>query len=362
MRRVKTRFKALQKWSNMAKTRVVQKCKWKVEVINRKSAWYMILALIVCISYDKLCRLVIFTCGVMDSNILCWKNSGVKTLGSKDGENVPHHHETPWATGALSGPVVGRHTCCISWRGSDGHARGARGLPLPPLLRCGIRSWCSCGAWPPAASCLAAAWSRRARCSESPRRSELRGTPPEEGGGGGGDGTVSPQFGVWHSLERYRRSWIALAALAQHQSNNTVISASLTPDVNYVYLTSPHLGLLLLSGVHNGGAADLGQFAALTVERPAANLVPDHIFDEEDAAVEAERQPVEQLDVLQQVVVRVTEGSRETKKCLVVYLALQPPAHSVNTDTLAILEKKQINHVCNGGSGGGQWGRVSYLV
>lgn len=33
----------------------------------------MILALIVCISYDKLCRLVIFSCvtlGVMDSNIL----------------------------------------------------------------------------------------------------------------------------------------------------------------------------------------------------------------------------------------------------------------------------------------------------
>lgn len=77
--------------------------------------------------------------------------------------------------------------------------------------------------------------------------------------------------------------------------------------------TSPHLGLLLLSGVHDGGAADLGQLAALTVEGPAANLIPDHVFDEEDAAVEAERQPVEQLDVLQQVVVRVTEGSQERK-------------------------------------------------
>lgn len=205
MKRVKTRFKALQKYSNMTKTRMVQKCKWKIETINRKSVWYMIWALIVCISWDKLCRLVIFTCVtlcVMDSNILYWKNSGVKSLGSKDGElilNVPHHHETLWAAGALSGPVVGHHMCCISWHGSDGRAREAQGLPFPPLLRCGSRSWCSCGAWPPAGSCLAAAWSRRARCSESPRRSELQGTPPV---GGGGDGTVNPQFSVWHSLER----------------------------------------------------------------------------------------------------------------------------------------------------------------
>lgn len=65
----------------------------------------------------------------------------------------------------------------------------------------------------------------------------------------------------------------------------------------------PHLGLLLLGGVDDGGAADLGQLATLPVEGPAADLVPDHVFDEEDAAVEAERQPVEQLDVLQQVVV-----------------------------------------------------------
>lgn len=59
----------------------------------------MIWALIVCISYDKLCRLVIFTCmtlSVMDSNVLCLKNSGVKTLGGKVGElslNVPHRCE-----------------------------------------------------------------------------------------------------------------------------------------------------------------------------------------------------------------------------------------------------------------------------
>lgn len=123
--------------------------------------------------------------------------------------------------------------------------------------------------------------------------------------------------------------------------------------------TSPHLGLLFLSGVHNGGAADLGQFAALTVERPAANLIPDHVFDEEDAAVEAERQPVEQLDVLQQVVVWVTEEGKEVKKCCVVYLA---PGSFIYWKQFGDLTKEQINHVRNGGSGGGLWGRVSYLV
>ncbi|TNN39006.1 hypothetical protein EYF80_050830 [Liparis tanakae] len=64
---------------------------------------------------------------------------------------------------------------------------------------------------------------------------------------------------------------------------------------------------------YDGGAADLGQLAALAVEGPAADLVSDHVLDEEDAAVEAEGQPVEQLDVLQQVVVGVAvETGRRT--------------------------------------------------
>lgn len=53
------------------------------------------------------------------------------------------------------------------------------------------------------------------------------------------------------------------------------------------------------------------------------------VFDEEDAADESERQPVEELDVLQQVVVRVTEESREVKKkkkkkkkCCIVHVSL----------------------------------------
>lgn len=71
-----------------------------------------------------------------------------------------------------------------------------------------------------------------------------------------------------------------------------------------------HLGLLLLCGINDRGAADLSQLAALTVKGPTADLVPDHIFDEEDAAVEAERQSVKQLNVLQQVVVRVTAKTK----------------------------------------------------
>lgn len=114
--------------------------------------------------------------------------------------------------------------------------------------------------------------------------------------------------------------------------------------MNEVCLCPPHLGLLLLSGVHDGGAADLGQFAALAVEGPAANLLPDHIFDEEDAAVEAERQPVEQLDVLQQVVVRVTKQRKEVKRCFSLAVS-EAPGSLLYEKLFGHLVNEQINPV-----------------
>lgn len=69
----------------------------------------------------------------------------------------------------------------------------------------------------------------------------------------------------------------------------------------------PHLGLLLLRGIHNGGAAHLCQLATLAVEGPAADLIANDVLDEEDAAVEAQGELVKQLDVFQQVVVGVAE-------------------------------------------------------
>lgn len=79
-----------------------------------------------------------------------------------------------------------------------------------------------------------------------------------------------------------------------------------------------YLGLLLLRGVDDGRAADLGQLAALTVKGPAADLVSNHVFDEEDAAVEAKRQPVKELDVLQHVVVGV--AAEMWRSSLMIYL------------------------------------------
>ena len=64
-----------------------------------------------------------------------------------------------------------------------------------------------------------------------------------------------------------------------------------------------NLGLFFLCGVDYGCAADLRQFASLSVERPAADLVADHVLDEENTAIVAQRQLVKQLNVLQQVVV-----------------------------------------------------------
>lgn len=68
-----------------------------------------------------------------------------------------------------------------------------------------------------------------------------------------------------------------------------------------------YLGLLLLGGVHDGGAAHLCQLPTLPVEGPAADLITDDVFDEEHATVEAQGELVEQLDVFQQVVVGVAE-------------------------------------------------------
>ena len=73
-----------------------------------------------------------------------------------------------------------------------------------------------------------------------------------------------------------------------------------------------HHGLFLLRGVDDGGAAHLGDLAALPVERPAADLVSDHVLDEEHTAVEAKGELVKQLNVLQHVVIRVARRRNGT--------------------------------------------------
>lgn len=59
----------------------------------------------------------------------------------------------------------------------------------------------------------------------------------------------------------------------------------------------PYLGLLLLRGVHNGGAADLCQLTTLAIEGPAADLITNDVLDEEHTAIEAQGELVKQLDV-----------------------------------------------------------------
>lgn len=80
----------------------------------------------------------------------------------------------------LSVPAACRHMCCTSWRGFYGHARAVLDLQAPPPPRCESHSCCISDAWPRAGSCRAAASSRKARCSESPRRFALQGIPPEK--------------------------------------------------------------------------------------------------------------------------------------------------------------------------------------
>ena len=48
------------------------------------------------------------------------------------------------------------------------------------------------------------------------------------------------------------------------------------------------LCVLPIRGVHDGGAADLGNLLAMAVEAPTADLVTsDYIFDKEDTVAEA---------------------------------------------------------------------------
>lgn len=48
------------------------------------------------------------------------------------------------------------------------------------------------------------------------------------------------------------------------------------------------LGLLLLRGIDYGGAAHFGDFSALPIERPAANLISQDILEEEQPPMEAQ--------------------------------------------------------------------------
>ena len=58
--------------------------------------------------------------------------------------------------------------------------------------------------------------------------------------------------------------------------------------------------MLFICPIHNRSAADLRQLLAVPVERPAAYfLAAYYIFDEEYATIEAQRQFVKQLNVLE---------------------------------------------------------------
>lgn len=67
-----------------------------------------------------------------------------------------------------------------------------------------------------------------------------------------------------------------------------------------------YFGLFLLSGINYGGTAHLRDLASLSIEGPAADFISQHVFNEEHSTIKAQPQFIKQLDVLQQVVIRVT--------------------------------------------------------
>jgi len=72
--------------------------------------------------------------------------------------------------------------------------------------------------------------------------------------------------------------------------------------------------VFLVRAVDDGRAADFRDLLAVSVVRPAADLLTaDHVLDEHDPPVETQRQLVKQLYVLEQVVVRVTTPDTEAQ-------------------------------------------------
>ena len=67
----------------------------------------------------------------------------------------------------------------------------------------------------------------------------------------------------------------------------------------------PYLGLFLLGGVDDRGTADFSDLAALAIEGPAADFIPNDILYEQDPSIKAQGQLIKQFDVLQHIVVRI---------------------------------------------------------
>lgn len=87
----------------------------------------------------------------------------------------------------------------------------------------------------------------------------------------------------------------------------------------------PYLCLLLLSGVDDGGAADLGDLAALAVEGPAADFVPNDVLYEQDPSVKAQRQLIKQFDVFQHIVVRIAAKEQVIRQLITSRCYGPPP-------------------------------------
>ena len=73
---------------------------------------------------------------------------------------------------------------------------------------------------------------------------------------------------------------LPLSVYAEHNYNSCRNTVSIFLRVR------SYLCLLLLSGVDNGCAAHFCNLTALAIERPAADLIANHVLDEEHSAVE----------------------------------------------------------------------------
>lgn len=67
-----------------------------------------------------------------------------------------------------------------------------------------------------------------------------------------------------------------------------------------------YFGLFLLSGINDGGTANLSDLASISIEGPAADFISEYVLHEKHSTIKSQPQFIKQLNVLQQVVIGIT--------------------------------------------------------
>lgn len=168
----------------------------------------------------------------------------------------------------------------------------------------------------------------RSRSSSSSRWLDLPAAPPVAS-----SRALSGPLPSWDSYSRMLRvsSYIRASGNSTCTRTSYFILQSKPEDYItakiYEYDKHIYLCLLLFCGINNGGAADFSNFTPLPIKWPTADLISNHVFDEEYSPVEPQRQLVKQLNIFQHVVIRIAGEQKYLHNIHKIFF------HLLNADT-----------------------------